>query len=177
MTGVGVHTRMNSFAAELRRAQRYRAVLSRDLGLKIGLRAETISNLRTGAAMPSLRSAMALAEALDWPTLGEIALRDRSGACVVCDSPFVSNQVGANTRQYCGKRCRALARNRVVLGRRSAKSVVMARRLATFQAAVDAFCRGCEPEGLCRTPDCELRPVSPLGLAKMRGCGAVRAGR
>lgn len=34
------------------------------------------------------------------------------------------------------------------------------------QAAIDAMCADCEPEGLCRTPDCPLRPYSPLPLSK-----------
>jgi hypothetical protein len=36
--------------------------------------------------------------------------------------------------------------------------------VSRHQAAVEAFCRSCEPEGFCRTPACELRPVSPLPL-------------
>jgi hypothetical protein len=39
------------------------------------------------------------------------------------------------------------------------------RRLHVAQAAVAAFCGACEPSGVCRTPECELRPVSPLPLA------------
>jgi hypothetical protein len=40
-----------------------------------------------------------------------------------------------------------------------------ARRLNVVQAAVAGFCGACEPSGVCRAPDCELRPVSPLPLA------------
>lgn len=39
------------------------------------------------------------------------------------------------------------------------------RRLNVVTAAVGGFCRACEPQGVCRAPDCELRPVSPLPLA------------
>lgn len=39
------------------------------------------------------------------------------------------------------------------------------RRLTVVQAAVGAFCGACEPSGVCRAPECELRPVSPLPLA------------
>jgi hypothetical protein len=38
-------------------------------------------------------------------------------------------------------------------------------RLDAAMAAAAAFCRSCEPEGYCQTPDCPLRPVSPLPLA------------
>lgn len=37
-------------------------------------------------------------------------------------------------------------------------------RLDVARVAVDAFCRSCEPDGYCQTPECELRPVSPLPL-------------
>lgn len=40
-----------------------------------------------------------------------------------------------------------------------------ARQLAVANAAVAAFCAGCEPEGVCRTADCPLRALSPLPLA------------
>jgi len=43
-------------------------------------------------------------------------------------------------------------------------------------AAVEAFCNGCEPEGMCRDAGCPLRAVSPLPLSEMRDVeAAVRA--
>lgn len=39
------------------------------------------------------------------------------------------------------------------------------RRLVVIQAAVSAMCGACEPDGVCRAPDCQLRPASPLPLA------------
>lgn len=48
--------------------------------------------------------------------------------------------------------------------KRQARVDRSARRLTVVQASVGAFCRGCEPSGICRTPECELRPVSPLPL-------------
>lgn len=41
------------------------------------------------------------------------------------------------------------------------------RALASHQASVEAMCRGCEPEGRCRTAECALRPVSPLPLVRV----------
>lgn len=35
-------------------------------------------------------------------------------------------------------------------------------------AAVEAFCNGCEPEGVCRDAGCALRPVSPLPVRAAR---------
>jgi hypothetical protein len=39
------------------------------------------------------------------------------------------------------------------------------RRLTVVQTAVAGYCGACEPSGVCRAPECELRPVSPLPLA------------
>lgn len=41
------------------------------------------------------------------------------------------------------------------------------RHLATHRQAVEAMCRGCEPEGRCRDAGCALRPVSPLPLIRL----------
>jgi hypothetical protein len=43
--------------------------------------------------------------------------------------------------------------------------LVARRRLPVFQAAIEAMCRACEPEGYCRDGSCPLRPVSPFLLA------------
>lgn len=40
-------------------------------------------------------------------------------------------------------------------------------RLNVHMAAVEAFCHGCEPEGLCRDNECPLRAVSPLPFVPM----------
>lgn len=40
--------------------------------------------------------------------------------------------------------------------------LVARRRMPVFQAAIEAMCRACEPEGFCRDAACPLRPVSPL---------------
>lgn len=39
--------------------------------------------------------------------------------------------------------------------------------LDEHMTAVEAMCRGCEPEGLCRAADCALRTVSPLPVVPL----------
>jgi hypothetical protein len=48
--------------------------------------------------------------------------------------------------------------------KRQARVDRSARRLTVIQASVGAFCNACEPSGICQTPECELRPVSPLPI-------------
>jgi hypothetical protein len=49
--------------------------------------------------------------------------------------------------------------------KRQARVDRSARQLTVIAASVGAYCRSCEPEGVCHAADCELRPVSPLPLA------------
>jgi ribosomal protein S27AE len=48
------------------------------------------------------------------------------------------------------------------------------RRLRAVVAGIEAMCRACEPEGLCRTPECPLRAFSPLPEASARAVGEIR---
>ena len=48
------------------------------------------------------------------------------------------------------------------------RAALAERRLTVHQRSVAAYCAGCEPEGRCVTPDCPLRPVSPLPLYERR---------
>lgn len=48
--------------------------------------------------------------------------------------------------------------------KRHARFATYQRRIDGLQGSIDEMCRGCEPEGLCRTPECSLRAFSPLPL-------------
>src|SRR4051812_12504934 len=48
------------------------------------------------------------------------------------------------------------------------------RRLRAGVAGIEAMCRACEPEGLCRTPECPLRSFSPLPEASLRAVAEIR---
>lgn len=49
--------------------------------------------------------------------------------------------------------------------KRHAKFTKLQRRIDGQAEAIDAMCRSCEPEGLCREEECPLRAFSPLPLA------------
>jgi hypothetical protein len=48
--------------------------------------------------------------------------------------------------------------------KRGRRVTAVQEQLDTAKAAASAFCRSCEPDGLCKTPACELRVISPLAL-------------
>jgi len=52
--------------------------------------------------------------------------------------------------------------------KRGTRLTTLETMLERHRAAAGAFCRSCEPDGLCQTPTCELRPLSPLPLANDR---------
>lgn len=47
-------------------------------------------------------------------------------------------------------------------------------QIAGLRELIDAMCRGCEPEGLCRTAECPLRPASPLPLQERGARAEIR---
>lgn len=69
---------------------------------------------------------------------------------------------------WCSSSCQRVGRKRLA-GRDTRQSAIRAERaLGRHRAAVEAFCRACEPAGWCQAPECELRPVSPLPLVAER---------
>lgn len=47
-------------------------------------------------------------------------------------------------------------------------AIAAERTAARCVAAVASYCAACEPESVCRTPECPLRVVSPLPIARRR---------
>jgi hypothetical protein len=101
-----------------------------------------------GRYLPSLERAAQMADILDAPAILEMTRSASVGTCLVCMTPFARN---ATRRNYCSVRCRT----------DYAKGVRRTDRPVSEQA-IAAYCRGCEPEGLCRTEDCALRAFSPF---------------
>lgn len=153
--------------ARLRRTIRDRGVKQRDLAATLGVRDSTVSEWCRGVRFPMLGMAPLIAEHLDAPGVADLIVAGHTLSCVVCARPVVHAQ-RTRTSRYCSPACKSTMHDRVRRASRIDAGTVERRRLTMYQEAVDAFCRSCEPEGLCRTPDCSLRPVSPLPLAKVR---------
>lgn len=79
-----------------------------------------------------------------------------------CGRPFDRITSGLR-RDFCSDRCRTMANRRPD------------KRRDERQDAIDAFCASCEPEGLCRTAECELRGFSPLPFVPMHEVGRKSA--
>ena len=154
------------FGTVLRRAMTRKHISSRRLHAAAGVARTAIENYLAGANLPKLETALRLADLLEDDGLAEIIRSSRTYACPVCRQSFTHE--GQSRKTYCSNSCRDVAaKARVGVGV-SKRADNAERRLALHRTAVEAFCRGCEPAGVCRTADCALRSVSPLPLAVAR---------
>ena len=124
----------------------------------------------------SYEYAAMMAEVLECPQLMQMVDSLRSKSCPVCFVTFIDT-TAAMKKEYCKVLCTRVdvqRREREYQGRWKDRKVMKAngeirvftRRYLDAKKAIDAYCRSCEPEGLCRTEDCPLRAQSPLPLAR-----------
>lgn len=175
------------FGRELVKALAARNVSLNELARVTGIGHTAIDHYRSGRTLPRTAPAQAIAETLRWPKLAEIVVAARTLTCArTCCARTFRNETGAARRRYCSVGCQQLAvklRATATENRRAGQrgewsstdsaAVRQARaavkiadeRVLVLSDAIAAMCRGCEPEGLCQTADCPLRPHSPLPLA------------
>jgi len=151
------------FGRELDKAMKARDVGRRPLAQALRSSQTSIMYWRTGRMLPRLETARKLAAALDWPRIESLALELRQKRCQVDEVLFVDDS-GSDNRVYCSPECQRVS-EKLRMGSSIDKRAANAeRRLTVHQRAIAAYCAGCEPEGRCVTPECALRPVSPLPL-------------
>ena len=152
-----------TFAAALAAAMTARGLNNIKLAARAGVSEHTVSRARQPRHKVAYQVALLLAEVLDTPELARISARERRARCPVCRNWFVKI---ANYRQAaCSVKCREYRRRK----RNSRRDLHSAKKdLLALRGAIAAFCRGCEPGGLCRDAACEMRPESPLPLVVRR---------
>lgn len=137
------------FRARIEHDIRVVQVTSVALAAAIGVTPTMVGYWRQGRYLPSLARADQLADYFSDPMLLETVRTAMVGRCLACPRIFPRN---ATRRLYCSAACR----------RDYHKGVRGPRSSDPRQGAIDAFCRGCEPMGLCRDDLCDLRAFSPL---------------
>lgn len=161
------HDRAIRFGRELVRAMKARDVGSRTLADGAGCGRSAIRAWQEGRMLPRIEMARRLAAALDWPRLASLGVDLRTKRCPIDDRPFTDDS-GSDNRVYCGPSCQRVAEKRRIGSTVDKRAANAERRLTIHRQAVETYCGGCEPEGRCVTPDCALRPVSPLPLFDSR---------
>jgi len=146
-----------------------------ELSRAAGISREHMQRMLRGEVAGSVDAWTKLCEALDRPGLMAHILPAFTRDCIVCTSPFVDSVMRREgSRRYrmtCSVRCgRTWARRmkKKDNDRRSGRTITMLRhRLELYQERTVAFCKSCEPLGVCRNDGCELREVSPLPFIPM----------
>lgn len=152
------------FGLELRRAMAERKVTQRGMARDHEFGRTRIVNWVQGDSLPSVETADRLADLLMWPSLSTLARAARARTCDGCLRPFVVES--PTPTRYCSVECRRFrAKARAA---RDVTKATMERRVNRYREAVAAMCAGCEPSGVCRTPECPLQiaGVSPLSVAR-----------
>lgn len=152
------------FGRELEKAMKARGVGSRSIAEPIGASRTSVMYWRTGRILPRIETAGKLAAVLAWPRLQQLAIELRRKACLTCAAEFVDDS-GSDNRTYCSASCQRVKEKLRIGEDRRTRAARAERHLTIHQRAVAAYCGGCEPDGRCVTPECDLRPVSPLPLA------------
>jgi DNA-binding XRE family transcriptional regulator len=102
---------------------------------------------RAGRYLPQPYIAERMADTLDDAMLRAMVVQARTFRCGHCGKTFDRQQTRAT---YCSTACQRRAHG------------PGGKRFDPRQDAIDAMCRGCEPEGMCRDDACALRPFSPF---------------
>lgn len=173
-----------TFASQLRVVMRRRRMPIAALAAEAGVHPSVIHSARSGRSVPLPVNVAALARVLDAPELVRVATASRTVTCAECGTSFMRGvqEYGRFCRSVCRKRyhARVLAERRKAAEPQKVRSLQAEngflrlhlaeerKRLESVRAAVDAMCRSCEPEGMCRMAACDLRAVSPLRLADSR---------
>ena len=157
------------WAAMLRMAVTKKGMTWAELARETPMSSSCMMKMKRGERLISLEVAERLAHALDMPSLSLAVIEMRTKTCVVCHATFVDrgkNHYARTCSEACLSTRRMRERREMTHERLGRQHLVMKRRIERYTLSVLAFCRACEPEGMCRTPSCELRSVSPLPLKK-----------
>lgn len=157
----------------LRFVIRKRGVIAADVARAVGAASASMSDWTTGKKFPQLDYVVALADVLDHEPLLSYAVRLRTRTCETCGQEFVDTTKHL-IATCCSKACKKTLWRRLDRQSTASKYKLDRARLDLHREAVAAHCRSCEPLGVCQTPDCKLREVSPLPLVRIaRATGVV----
>lgn len=162
---------MSAFTAELKRAIHARGIRHQDLAAQAELSVSAVSSIVNGRTTPRHETAVRLADALDWNSLIAISRKVHEATCQLCEKTFVSAAYNPHITRYCSEECARSANTRNKAADHYETVRLERSKLRRMQAAINDFCNGCEPEGLCRDNECPIRPHSPLPfipLSKVR---------
>lgn len=143
--------------AIIKRAMARRGIRTKALAARVGVTDTMVRFWMSGRYVPSIEHGETLTEVLGDDAIIKAVRHAKVGRCALlsCGRPFEKHWNGGK-RVFCSDRCRTTAAARP------------GERRDPRQEAIDAFCRSCEPDGICRTADCPLRAYSPFLFVPLR---------
>ena len=151
----------------------------REAAARIGISHAHLNALCQGRGLPTVLTASRVADGLMAPRLAEAVLAAWTGTCVACGATYVMTERGArrSRRRYCTPLCARRSRNvaawaedrvrlRDLLASSERDRAALEAESITFRETLRRWCLSCEWDGVCKTPECDLRPISPLPLVK-----------
>lgn len=144
--------RRAKFGGALRQSLTSSGMSQSELARQIGTTQAAVYNWVAGRHLPMVETTARMADVLGDPHLLKLLISLRTMACEVCKRPLVRGSKSA--RIFCGPDCSRLAEKGI--------KRTPFRDPEGRQSAIEAMCRSCEPDGVCRQAKCPLRRYSPL---------------
>lgn len=134
-----------------------------ELSSAIGIKYSRMHHWVSARSLPSIHVVQLISDYLGDDEIMRSAILVNTYRCANCNNDFL-HESAKGTPHLCGSNCRLESRR---LKDKTGSSSVQSTKFSAenlYQKAVARFCNGCEPSGMCVTPECALRPVSPLPL-------------
>jgi transcriptional regulator with XRE-family HTH domain len=134
-----------------------------DVARQVGIQYQRVFKWTKGRSMPSIHVVHLINDAYGDDELMKKAIVCNTRKCASCRKEFISDKPQGR-KFLCGFDCQRES-NRLL--RKMGKSAIGLTEFTNrnlYAEAVDRFCNGCEPSGVCKTASCSLRVVSPLPL-------------
>ena len=155
--------RRDLFSREFKKALDRANMTVPQLASGLGIKYDRVRYWYLGRSFPSIHVIRQISDFLGDEEIGKVGVAVNTAKCSCCKKNFV-RESSQGSASLCSSECRTQSdRLRTKMG----KSSIAQEDKETpnlFLAAITKFCRGCEPVGICKTPTCALRPVSPLPL-------------
>lgn len=155
--------RKEYFAEELKKMLDRNGTTLAALAKDVDVKYSRLHHWATARSMPSIHIVQQICDFLGDEEIMKAALLANTRKCSNCGKDYI--QESSQGKSFlCSSECRSQNRR---LRDKTGKSAVKSTEYIAeniYEKAIDAYCNGCQPAGICLTPECELRPVSPLPL-------------
>lgn len=134
-----------------------------DVARHVGMQYQRVFKWLKGRAMPSIHVVHLICDAYGDDEIMRAAIKANTRKCASCRTDFLAEKPQGR-KFLCGTECRRQSNRLLRKAGKSAVGMAEYKKEDPYPAAVDKFCKTCEPSGFCKTPSCPLRVVSPLPL-------------